>query len=207
MKLIAHFFYSLAVTVLVSGCTSPVAAVGSAAIQLMGLTKPETPEDQKPPRKIPLQIEAGINLNGDEKRRAQAIVIRLYHLKDANAFWLAPYDTFINPDRDKVALGNNLVSMQEITLAPGQSYKVTEQVARQAKYIGVVALFYSPNPHRWRIAFDTEKSEKEGILIGVHSCALTATRGSIQGSQAPVKNTQTTLWNSLLSVNCPASAT
>lgn len=177
-------------------------------MQLMGLsTKPEIPEDQKPPREIPLQIQAGTNLNSDEKQRAQAMVIRVYQLKDTNAFWMAPYDAFVQVDRDRAALGSSLVSMQEITLAPGQSYDVTENVSRKAKYLGVVALFYSPAPNRWRIAFDSEKSEKEGILVGVHSCAITATRGSIQPSQAPDQSTQAAIqWNSLLSINCPATA-
>lgn len=177
-------------------------------MQLMGLsTKPEIPEDQKPPRNIRLQIMAGTNLNSDEKQRAQAIVIRLYHLKDANAFWMAPYDAFVQTDRERSIFGSNLVSMQEITLAPGQSYDVTENVSRQAKYLGIVALFYSPAANRWRVAFDSEKSEKEGILVGIHSCAMTATHGSIQASQAPGQPMQaTTQWNSLFSINCPATA-
>ncbi len=175
-------------------------------MQMMGLSKqPEIPEDQKPPRPVHLQLQAGNNLNADEKQRAQAAVVRIYQLKDINAFWLAPYDAFVQPDRDRAALGNSFVAMQEITLAPGQSYDVVEKVPRIAKYIAIVTLFYAPAPQRWRVAFDTEKSEKDGIVIGLHSCAMTATRGSIVASQAPGQASQAKpQWNSLVSVNCPA---
>lgn len=174
-------------------------------MQMMGLSKPDVPEEQKPPRPIHLQLQAGSNLNADEKQRAQSVVVRIYQLKDINAFWLAPYDAFVQPDRDRTALGNSLVSVQEITLAPGQSYDVIEKVPRVAPYIGVVTLFYAPAPQRWRVAFDTEKSEKDGILIGLHSCAMTATRGSIVASQAPGQASQAKpQWNSLVAVNCLA---
>ncbi|WP_370682125.1 type VI secretion system lipoprotein TssJ [Comamonas sp. GB3 AK4-5] len=208
MKPVTHFIALTIITLLLPGCASPVAAIGSAALQIMGVGKPEVPEEQKPPRQMKLQLQAGANLNADEKQQAQAAVVRIYHLKDANAFWLVPYDTFVLPDRDRAALGSSLVSVQEITLSPGQTYNVIEKVPQQAKYVGIVTLFYAPAPQRWRIAFDAEKSEKDGILVGIHACAMTATRGSIQSSQAPEQTTQTKApqWGSLVSINCPAAS-
>lgn len=207
MKLVTHYLALIIITLFLPGCASPVATIGSAALQILGIGKPELPEEQKIPRRIPLQLQAGTNLNSDEKQQAQAVVVRIYHLKDANAFWLAPYDTFVFPDRDRAVLGNNLVAMQEITLSPGQSYDVVDKVPQQAKYVGIVTLFYAPAPQRWRIAFDAEKSEKDGILVGIHDCAMTSTRGSIQKSQAPDQTSQQTKapqWSSLVSVSCPA---
>ncbi|WP_284337065.1 type VI secretion system lipoprotein TssJ [Comamonas sp. NoAH] len=208
MKKTAHLLTIASIsTALLTGCSTPVAAVGSAALKIMGIAQTEVPEEQKPPRPIPLQIQAGNNLNSDEKQRAQAVVVRIYHLKDANAFWLAPYDAFIQPDKDRELLANNLVAVEEVTLSPGQSYDVITKVPRQAKYVGIVTLFYSPSPQRWRIIFDAEKSEKTGILVGIHSCAMTATRGSIQASQSPNQKLQAnTDWKSLLSVKCPSTS-
>ena len=207
-KLITNFLIFTTTITLLPGCSSPVVAVGSVALQMMGLSKPEPelPEEQKPPRQIQVRLQAGANLNADERQRAQAAVVRIYHLKDANAFWLASYDAFVQPDRDRAVLGNNLVAVQEVTLPPGQTYDVTDKVPRQAQYVGIVTLFYAPAAQRWRIAFDAEKSEKDGILIGIHSCAMTSTRGSIRASQAPGQASQPQpQWNSLVSVNCPAS--
>lgn len=184
-----------------------MAAVGSAAsaaLQIAGLKKPDVPEDQKPPREVRLQLQAGSNLNSDDRQRAQAAVVRIYQLKDASAFWLAPYDAFVQPDRDRALLGSNLVDVKELTLAPGQTYDVVEKVPRQAKALAIVTLFYTPAPQRWRVVFDAEPSEKTGILVGIHSCAMTATRGSILPSQAPGQATlPAPAWDSLLAVNCP----
>lgn len=173
----------------------------------MGIGKAELPEEKKPLRPIHLQLQAGENLNSDEKNHAQAAVVRIYHLKDLKAFWLAPYDTFIQPDRDRALFGDSLIAVQEVTLAPGQKYDVIDKVPRQANYVGIVTLFYAPAAQRWRIAFDAEKSEKNGLLVGIHSCAMTATRGSIQYSEAPGPASQVKpQWNSLTSINCPTAS-
>lgn len=208
MKTVTYLAVFTTITFILSGCSSPVSAIGGAALQLMGIGKPEVPDEQKPPRQIRLQLQAGENLNTDEKQRAQAAVVRIYHLKDANAFWLTPYDTFVQPERERSVLGGSLVAVQEITLSPGQSYNVVEKVPMQAKYVGVVTLFYAPAPQRWRLVFDAEKSEKDGILVGIHACAMTATRGSIQPPQTPGQGTSSKApqWNSLVSIRCPATS-
>ena len=199
-------FIAILALVLLSGCAGPIAAVGSAAsaaLQVVGLSKPEIPDDQKPPREVRLHLQAGSNLNSDDKGREQAAVVRIYQLKDASSFWLAPYDAFVQPHRDRAMLGSNMIDVKELTLAPGQSYDVIEKVPRQVKALAVVTLFYSPAPQRWRIVFDAQESEKTGILVGIHSCAMTATRGSILPSQAPGQAAlPSPAWDSLLAVNC-----
>lgn len=199
---------SLALAGVLSGCAG-LAAVGSvtnAAMGLAGMNKPELPESQKPPRMVPVSLIAGPNLNEDRKRRPQAVVARIYKLKDASTFALAPYDAFISPDREKAALGDNVIEMKEVTLIPGQQYNVTEAVPRTAKALGIVVLFHSPAPRRWKVAFDVEKSEKTGVLVGVHGCATTVTRGSILPDRSPAESRLPLDWGSLLQVDCKYGA-
>ena len=47
------------------------------------------------------------------------------------------------------------------------------------KSLGIVALFRSPAAQRWKFAFNTEKNEKSGIVIGLHACAMTVTSGTL----------------------------
>lgn len=177
---------------LLGGCgtAGTVATVANIALEMTGVKKPELPESQKPPRKVPVSLAAGTNLNADSRGKAVAVVARIYKLKDSTSFYQAPFDAFVTPGRDKAVLGDDLIESREITLIPGQRYDWTEAMPRSANALGVVVLFHSPGAQRWRFAFDPVESEKTGVLMGAHACALTVTRGAIvpvqnAGSNAP----------------------
>ncbi len=157
---------------------SVLAGAANGALEAMGLKSSNLPDAQKPPREVPLKLTAGNNLNAANDKRPVALVVRLYSLKDPTSFLQAPYDTFIDPAREKQTLGADLVQVREMTLIPGQRYDFTEKVSREATTLGVVALFRSPAAQRWKFAFNTEKNEKNGIVIGLHACAMTLTAGT-----------------------------
>lgn len=164
------------------GCAAAVPALGSVAstsLQLVGVGKPDVPDAQKPPRSVPVTLFAADNLNAANDGKPLSLVIRLYTLKDPATFEQAPLDAFTDPGKEKSALGADLVSVREITLIPGQHYQATEKVPRDAQAFGIVALFRSPAMQRWKFAFDPAKSEKSGIMIGLHNCAMTVTSGTV----------------------------
>lgn len=163
-----------------TGCSvggTLLAGAASGALEAVGLKPANVPDSQKPPREVPLKLYAGTNLNAAADNRPAAIVVRLYKLKDPTSFLQAPFDTFIDPQREQKTLGADLVQVREMTLIPGQRYEIVEKVTREAGTFGVVALFRSPAPQRWKFAFDTAKSEKSGVTIGLHACAMTLTVG------------------------------
>jgi type VI secretion system protein VasD len=167
---------------LLAGCAAGVSVLGAAAstaLQAVGVGKPDVPDSQKPPRDIGLTLYAAPNLNAANDRRPLALVVRLYTLKDPTSFQQAPFDTFTDPAKEKSALGADLLGVREVTLIPGQHYNVTEKVSREAQAFGVVALFRDPAIQRWKFAFDPGKSEKSGIMIGLHNCAMTVTNGTV----------------------------
>ncbi len=157
---------------------SVLAGAANGALEAIGLKSSNVPDSQKPPREVPLKLTAGNNLNAANDRRPVAVVVRLYSLKDPTSFLQAPFDTFIDPAREKQTLGADLVQVREMTLIPGQRYDFTEKVSREATTLGVVALFRSPASQRWKFAFNTEKNEKSGIVIGLHACAMTLASGT-----------------------------
>lgn len=174
--------WPLAVCASLSGCAAGVSVIGAAAstaLQAAGLGKPPVPDSQKPPRDIPLTLAAASNLNAATDNHPLALVVRLYALKDPTSFQQAPFDTFTDPAKEKTALGADLLSVREVTLIPGQHYQMTEKVTREAQAFGVVALFRDPALQRWKFAFDPAKSEKSGIMIGLHNCAMTVTNGTV----------------------------
>ncbi|WP_144155492.1 type VI secretion system lipoprotein TssJ [Paraburkholderia sp. BCC1885] len=192
----------LAACVSLAGCAAAVPMLGSAAsaaLQATGLGKPDLPDAQKPPRNIGLTLYAAQNLNAANDQRPLSLIVRLYVLKDPTSFQQAPFDTFTDPAKEKTTLGGDLLGVREVTLIPGQHYTVTEKVSQEAQAFGIVALFRDPAMQRWKFAFDPKKSEKSGIMIGLHNCAMTVTNGTvIPADQAmPVQSL-----NMLSSVSC-----
>lgn len=146
---------------------------------------PISPELLKPaaPTKMPLRIHASDQLNSDGAKRPLSLVIKVYKLKAYEDFMRAPYDAFAQAPYK----GDEVVSSRELVLLPGQRYEVEEALPKDAAYLGVVALFKSPEPYRWRFVFDLASSAKEGVTLGAHQCALSVSQGETVGSAAETR--------------------
>lgn len=157
-----------------AGCGgAALAPLAGAALEAAGLRKPaELPESQKPPRNVPLKLHAAMRLNVDARGQPLALAVRLYKLRQKDAFEGAPYATFLDPRLERESLGADLVEVREIMLVPGQRYEVTEKVAREAGHVGIVALFHTPAAGRWRTAVSSLDAERDGLNVGLHACAM-----------------------------------
>lgn len=153
----------------IAGCGGLSALAGKA---------PELPDAQKPPREVAVRLHAAPKLNADAQGRPLALVARVYKLRQNAAFEAAPYSAFLSPGAEKEAFGADLVEVKDVTLVPGQRYETVEKVTRDAAYVGVAALFHSPAPQRWRLAFPAADAEKAGLTVGLHACTLSAGAGA-----------------------------
>jgi type VI secretion system protein VasD len=147
------------------------------ALVAAGVRKP-APELPKSPRQVALRLHAAPKLNSDAQGRPLALVTRIYSLRHSSAFEAAPYAAFLTPGADQEALGADLLGVREMIVVPGQRYDAIENIPREAAYVGVVALFHSPAPQRWRLAFPSAAAEKAGVTVGLQACALTAGAGA-----------------------------
>jgi type VI secretion system protein VasD len=180
------------------GCSAvaTVNTVANIALEVVGIKKNDAqdlPDAQKPPRNISLKLDASENLNADVNGRPLAVVVRIYKLRQNAVFQQAPYNSFLAPQKEKEILGNDLLEVKEITLIPGQRFQAIEKVTKEAYFIGVVALFHSPAPHRWRVAFSSSDVEQSGITIGVHACALSVGLGTAVGDNGDLKKLPSSL--------------
>lgn len=162
-----------------AGTISAVTQIAGMALETAGLKKPAGPPQ---PKLIPVRIHAGSNLNADGAGRGLAVVMKIYKLRDATAFMQAPYDAFVDASKGKEMFGNDVIEMREAVLTPGQRLETKEKMTQEMGYLGLVTLFRSPAPERWRFAFAQTDIEKNGVTIGVHACALTVTEGKTQGT-------------------------
>jgi len=177
---------------LLAGCAGSM----TKAMQAVGLDKGAGNNDSAKTLKLPLHVFAGTNLNAGSTDKAVALVVKIYHLHALERFQQASFDSFLDNQKQRAALGEDLVDEHEMLVLPGQQYDVTETMTSNAPYLGVVALFRTPAPQRWRFVYDAKASVATGITLGAHACALSSTAGKLLTdlSTDPA---------SLASVHCP----
>lgn len=145
------------------------------ALGAVGIKSPGKMSGAPPMRVIDIQVEGASNLNAAKNEQGLATVMRLFKLKNPDSFLGMPYSSFGDAEKEKLAMGADLTEVREIILSPGKTLDFKEKVPGEVAYLGIVALFRSPFPQRWRFAFATEDAERSGITIGAHACALTTT--------------------------------
>lgn len=164
---------------MLGGCAGGPDTLGSHALEAMGLSKPPpVPESQLPPRNVVLHLHAATRLNVDARGQSLALLVRIYRLRQRDAFEQAPYAAFLSPRAERDALGSDLVDVREVTLVPGQHLDVNETLARDTPWLGVVALFHAPAERGWRVVFPAADAEQAGVTIGLLACALTVGTGA-----------------------------
>lgn len=172
------------------GLLGMISSATDAALAAVGLKKPdvppppEIPDSAMPDYKVNWRVYASESLNVDERGHALALVVRIYKLKSPDAFLQASYDTFGDAAKEKAVLGDDLVGVRELQLVPNQHHEATDKVAREARYIGIVALYKNALAGRWRYAFSTAAADKTGLTIGAHACALSIQVGEAIGQAA-----------------------
>lgn len=162
-----------------TGCGTAVQALtgrgAEMALSSVGLKLPEGGSSAASQKILQVRMTASRDLNAAADGQGLSAVIRMYQLKDQNNFLAAPYATFGNPDKERQAIGADLVGVREVTLSPGQSLELKEQLNNEAHYYGIVALFRAPAPQRWRYAFASTDIKEAGLVLGMHACAMTVT--------------------------------
>ena len=118
-----------------------VKVLGKMPVWLLGLLWPACGHAPAPcpgPESIPVILHAGDRLNADEAGQALPTTVRLYQLKDVGRLATATVDQMLESDR--AVLGEDLLSVREFTLYPGEAF------------LAVVAFFRHPVGSGWRAA-------------------------------------------------------
>lgn len=186
-----------------AGSGGVLGLLGSAAdkaLELTGIKAPAkptelVPDSALPDRRVQWQLHASSSLNVTDSGQSLALVTRIFKLRGPDSFLQASIDTFGDAAREKQALGDDLVSVREVQLLPGQHHEFTDKVARDVPYIGIVGLYRRPATGRWRYAFKASEAERQGLSLGAHACAMSVQTGTAVGTSAPMARS--------VAVNCP----
>ncbi len=125
---------------------SVVAAIGACATAPAAPPPPPSPCTTPEPLRISLTASPRLNL-GDHGESLPTLV-RIYQLKDTTKLVEASLDQIL--DNDRALLGEDLVSMQELTLYPGERSAPPTVRAEAATSLAVVAMFRRPMGPSWR---------------------------------------------------------
>jgi type VI secretion system protein VasD len=176
---IPSFLPGLLACLLFAGCAGGAGPSPAGLLEAAGLRKPPPlPEAQQPPRNVVVRLHAARRLNLDARGQPLALLVRVYKLRQRAAFEQAPYAAFLSPEREREALGADLLDVRELTLVPGQQLEFSEKLSREAGWLGVVALFHAPPAQGWRLAFAAPDAEQAGVTIGLHACAMSTGAGA-----------------------------
>lgn len=164
-----------------TGMSGWLEKAGEKALELTGLKKPDLPDSALPDRRITWRLHASPSLNTLPDGQSLALLVRIYRLRAPDSFLQVPADTFGDAAREKELLGDDLVSVREVQLVPGQRHETTDKLPRDIAHVGIVALYRHPVAGRWRYAFPAAQAEITGLDMGLHACAMTVHTGQPVG--------------------------
>ncbi len=134
--------------------TSLMSAVLASALATLGACAHPPPPPPSPPSPCPtpepirLTLSASTRLNPGENGESLATTVRIYQLKDTGKLVEASLDRIL--DGDRAVLGEDFVSVQELTLYPGEKAAPVMVRGEGTTSLAVVAMFRRPVGPSWR---------------------------------------------------------
>jgi type VI secretion system VasD/TssJ family lipoprotein len=134
--------------------TSLMSAVLASALTAFGACAHTPPPPSPPPSPCPtpepirLYLTASTQLNPGENGESLATTVRIYQLKDTGRLVESSLDRIL--DGDRAVLGEDFISVQELTLYPGEKAAPAMVRAEGATSLAVVAMFRRPVGPSWR---------------------------------------------------------
>jgi type VI secretion system VasD/TssJ family lipoprotein len=113
-----------------------------------GIAAAGRPERGPGARNLKLEIRAEAKLNTDRAQAPAPLALRIYQLRDGEAFKRASFDNLY--DQDEPTLGAALVRREELHLRPGETRNLEVLLGEDARFVGVLAAFRELAGSQWR---------------------------------------------------------
>jgi type VI secretion system protein VasD len=127
---------------------SAVLATAVAVLSACAHEPPPPPSPCTTPEPLRVTLTASTHLNPGENGESLPTTVRLYQLKDTAKLLESTLDRIL--DGDRAVLGEDLLSMQELTLYAGEKNTPNLARAEGATSLAVVAMFRRPVGTSWR---------------------------------------------------------
>jgi type VI secretion system VasD/TssJ family lipoprotein len=99
-------------------------------------------------RSLRLSLRAEDNLNTDRQQASASLALRVYLLRDGQAFQRASFDSLY--DNDEGTLGASMVHRESLHLRPGENRELVLPLARDVRVVAVFAAYRELERSQWR---------------------------------------------------------
>jgi type VI secretion system protein VasD len=135
-----------------------------------------------------MSLVASTILNPGDHGESYPTTLRIYQLKDTGKLIESSIDRML--DGDRAVLGDDFVSVQELTLYPGD--RVAPAIVRSpgAVYLAVVAFFRRPDGPSWRAIRKLPPPDPQhchGTVATPAALAASQTRFVLEGNRVEMK--------------------
>ena len=130
---------------------------------LIGCASKPKPESPPTPTSIKGAIVASSNVNPDRNGRASPVVMKLFELRSLAQFQVA--DFFSLFEKEKEALGAELVAREEYTLMPGARTELVRQVHPETRHVGVIVAFRDLERSSWRASLPVSVNQVTPFVV------------------------------------------
>lgn len=137
-----------------------------AGCSLLGLAKPSSPGPMR------LQIEAAARVNPDDGGRSLPTLVRVYQLRSAAKARTVELTELLRDP--KQALGEDLLSTEELLLSPGQTLERTLTREPDARAVLVAAVVRRPAGVSWRDVVELPPAKTKNLTYVLEEYRLTA---------------------------------
>lgn len=151
------------------------AVLASAVGVLGGCAHPQPPSPCTTPEPVRVLLTASPRLNPGDNGESLATTVRIYQLKDTAKLVESSIDRLLDGDRG--ILGEDLVSVQELILYPGEKAAPAMVRGEGATSLAVVAMFRHPAGPSWRAIRKLPPPDPQ------HCHGTTATPAALAASQ------------------------
>jgi type VI secretion system protein VasD len=127
----------------------PAAALAVAVLAFLTLNGCGLFGGESAPAPVDVIITAAARLNPDDSGAALPTVVRIYQLKGTSKAEAAQFEDLYR--RDKELLGEDLLQLDEVVVAPGATVRKTVAGIPEARAVMVVGVFRRPAGLGWRI--------------------------------------------------------
>jgi type VI secretion system VasD/TssJ family lipoprotein len=128
------------------GEATTLARVAPARPAASGAASPERLE--KALRTLHLSLQAQRVLNTDKLQGSASLALRVYVLRDADAFQRASFDSLY--DNDETILGAALLRRETLHLRPGETRELALALGGDARFVAVFAAYRELERSQWR---------------------------------------------------------
>lgn len=142
------------------------------------------PPDLGPPADLVVsrEIKASADLNPDPWDRPSPVVLRIYYLREANAFTQAEF--FPLYDTETEVLGAGLIASEELVIQPGESREQQAAINPETRYVGAMAAFRDIEHAQWRALMELSEEHKSLLVDEEYALKLEVGRAAVSVSIA-----------------------